>query len=175
MSIKKIVIIGPESTGKTILTAALAKHFNTNFVAEYARRYLEHKTENYTIDDLDIICKRQLLAEQQVLSQSNKILFIDTNAYSIKIWSEVKYNTCSKSILDAIVDNNYDYYLLLDIDLPWQYDPLREAPNLTDRKYLMHHYTDAIINSGVPFSIISGSNEARLENAIAAINSYLLL
>jgi NadR type nicotinamide-nucleotide adenylyltransferase len=171
MSVKKIVLIGPESTGKSTLAITLAQHYNTYSVAEFARQYLQNKNGNYTIKDLDAICNGQVLEEIAGLQKANNFIFLDTNAYTIKIWSEVKYNACSKIILDAIVNNSYDYYLLLDIDLPWQYDTLREAPQLQDRMQLMHCYKDAIVNSSVPFSIITGIGDARVQQAVTAINT----
>jgi NadR type nicotinamide-nucleotide adenylyltransferase len=173
MSIKKIVLIGAESTGKTTLANNLAVHYQTNIVAEFAREYLTKTNGQYSITELDSIAAGQLSAETKAMQTANNLLFIDTNLYTIKIWSEVKYNSCSKYILDNIVDRCYDYYLLCDIDLDWQYDTLRESPSLHSRKKLMHYYTDAIMNSGVPFSIVQGKNEDRTKNAIQLLQKFL--
>jgi NadR type nicotinamide-nucleotide adenylyltransferase len=169
----KIVIVGPESTGKSAITKILAAHYQTLFVPEYARTYLQNKVDGYAIKDLEIIAQEQHHQINLLATKANRILFCDTDAYVIKIWSEVKYNACSKEILDLIVDTEIDFYLLMDIDLPWEYDALREAPELSERKKLMTMYLDAIANCGVPFAIISGQEAQRQANAIAAVDSFL--
>jgi NadR type nicotinamide-nucleotide adenylyltransferase len=173
MQPKKIVIIGPESTGKSAISRFLAAHYQTLYVPEYARTYLQNKDGNYQIKDLNIIAQEQHHQINLLATKANRILFCDTDAYVIKIWSEVKYNSCSKEILDLIVETEIDFYLLMDIDLPWEYDALREAPELLERKKLMLMYTDAMANSGVPFTIIGGQDAQRQTNAIAAVDTFL--
>jgi NadR type nicotinamide-nucleotide adenylyltransferase len=171
--VKKIVIIGPESTGKSELCIYLSQHFKTNYVPEYARQYLEIKSEAYTISDLTQIAKGQILAEDSLIQSANNLLFCDTDAIVIQIWSEVKFNACDKYILDIISNRVYDFYLLMDIDLPWQYDALREAPHLKDRELLLLHYKEILQNYHTPFALISGIHEQRQQNAILAIEKFL--
>ncbi len=172
-SIKKIAIIGPESTGKSTLCEALAKEFNTIYVPEFAREYLGTIGTNYDQKDLDVIAIGQLTLENKLLPQANEILFCDTDLYVIKIWSEVKYNACSLAILNNIANTKYDYYLLTNIDMPWQIDVLREHPEPIMRNKLMKMYIDVVQNSGVPFSIISGNEVARIIEAKLVVNGIL--
>ncbi len=174
-TIKKIVVTGPESTGKSQMSAYLAAYFNTVFVPEFARQYLENQNGKYVQEDLLKIAKGQITSENKFIQQANKILICDTDAIVLKIWSEVKYGNCNQEILQLIKQQQYDFYLLMDIDLPWEYDALREAPDLQQRRYLMQLYQQELEKSKMPFAIIKGKNDERKKNAILQLNQYLKL
>jgi NadR type nicotinamide-nucleotide adenylyltransferase len=168
---KKVVIIGPESTGKSTLSRQLAERFRTAWCPEYARAYLlEHGTE-YTYDQLLDIAKGQVELEDRMLpSAGNGHYFIDTNLYVMKIWCEVAFENCHTWILKQIARRSYDLYLLCDVDLPWQSDELREYPDLAFRKKLLAMYKDVLVNSGTPWALISGSDNERIEKAVSFVN-----
>ena len=175
--VKKIVIIGPESTGKSTLCTELAAHYNSVWVKEYARTYLEKNGTNYTYESLYEIGKGQISEEEityQLLKTDTAFkndvpLFIDTNLYVIKVWSEFVYNKCDNRILSEIVIREYDLYLLCNTDLPWVKDNLREYPDLVTRQKLFSYYKEEMIEQKVPWAIISGNKEERLKNAINII------
>lgn len=172
---KKIVIIGPESTGKSTLCTALAAHYNCEWVAEYARQYLlEHGTD-YSFDDLMTIAKGQLALEDAALARNtNKpLLLIDTDMYVMKVWGEFVFNDCHKFILDKIVERKYDLYLLCNTDLTWTKDELREYPDLDSRLRLFHHYKDLLEEQNVPWALVNGMAEDRVRCAIKAIDEIL--
>lgn len=170
--IKKIAIIGPESTGKSTLSNQLALHYQTSWVPEYAREYLEHLNHPYAETDLLAIAKGQLKAEDQQLGTAkNDLLFCDTDLYVIKVWSEHKYNTCHPWILQQIAKRDYSIYLLTDIDIPWQNDPQREHPDPRMRAYFYNVYHDIVIHSGIPWFNIRGDYNTRLVTAVEAIES----
>ena len=182
MSIKKIVVIGPESTGKSWLCEKLSVHFNTKWVKEYAREYLLTNGKDYTLNDLDLIAKGQIEAENKLVDlvqnnveavNTNKPLFIDTDLYVIKVWSEFVFNQCSYDILNGIVNHNYDLYLLCKPDIPWVSDELREYPDLITREKLFNHYKDILINQSIPWIEINGSFENRFQMAVKAVNQLL--
>ena len=176
---KKIVVIGPESTGKSTLCEQLAAHYKTIWVKEYAREYLLQHGTNYTFDDLLTIAKGQLeLEDKAILQQStnndqSSILIIDTDMYVMKVWCEFVFDQCHPWILNNIVERKYDLYLLCNIDLPWVKDELREYPDLVSREKLYHQYKDIMINQHVPWVDISGINEDRLHKAILAIDAII--
>ncbi|MCS3798178.1 AAA family ATPase [Niastella sp. OAS944] len=170
---KKVVIIGPESTGKSTLSEQLAKHYNTTWVPEYAREYLiEHGTE-YTYDDLLTIAKGQVALEESYINRAApfaKVLFVDTDQYVMKVWCEFVFGKCHQWVLDQITKRKYDLYLLCNIDLPWIHDPLREYPDLAPRLELYEIYKNLLTNQSVPWVEISGNYDERLQKAIQAVN-----
>ncbi len=178
--IKKIVIIGPESTGKSTLSKTLAEHYQTLWCPEYAREYLLQNGTNYSAANLLTIAKGQLELEdvytRKVQEQyKSSVLFVDTDMYVMKVWSEYVFGTCDFFILDAIIKRKYDGYLLCNIDLPWVKDELREYPDEKPRQELFSIYKDLLINQPVPWSLISGTNAERTTAAIEATNQFLQL
>jgi NadR type nicotinamide-nucleotide adenylyltransferase len=181
MQPKKIVVIGPESTGKSTLCEKLAAHYNTIWVQEYAREYLLKNGTNYTFDNLLDVAKGQISNEQlaidnwqlnhkALLTTNHQPLIIDTDMYVMKVWCEFVFNQCHHWILNRIVERKYDLYLLCNIDAPWVKDELREYPDLATREKLYHHYKDNMVNQNVPWVDISGGYEERLIKAIEAID-----
>lgn len=172
--LQRIVIIGPESTGKSTLCASLAEHYNTIWVPEYAREHLEKYGTKYTYDDLLVIAQQQLALEDKMAANaSNGLLFIDTNMYVMKVWCEFVFGKCHQWILDRIAERKYDFYLLCNTDLPWEQQPMREYPEPGPRLKLFHMYKDLLVHQQVPWQIISGTNNERVNSAKLAVDNYL--
>lgn len=180
MEIIKVVVIGPESTGKSALCRILAEHYQTDWVPEYARDYLLTNGKEYTYESLDVIAKGQIAEEEkhiETLKQKNKsnLIFIDTDLYVMKIWSEFVFNRCNNQILNGIVHRKYDLYLLCEPDIPWVEDELREYPDVETRLRLYHHYKDSMVQQHVPWVNICGDYENRVNQAIMAVEELLKL
>jgi NadR type nicotinamide-nucleotide adenylyltransferase len=169
--LKRIAITGPESTGKSDLAKALAEHYQTVWVQEYARDYLNNLNCPYDYKDILKIAKGQVKAEEKILKYSNRLIFVDTEMIVLKIWCEVKYGKCHPWILDRLTEQNFELYLLTDIDLPWQPDPLREHPN--KRRELFNLYLDELKKRNLPFEIINSFGQQRLLNAIMHVEKRL--
>jgi NadR type nicotinamide-nucleotide adenylyltransferase len=168
---KKIVVTGPESTGKSTLCEQLATNYKTLWVPEYAREYLMRLGRPYTYEDLLTIAKGQLEQEDRIIASSNApLVFIDTDMYVMKVWCEFVFGKCHSFILEEIVKRKYDAYLLCNTDLPWIADELREYPDLESRELLYHMYKDLMINQSTPWIDISGDYNERLRKAISFIN-----
>jgi NadR type nicotinamide-nucleotide adenylyltransferase len=166
-TVKKIAIIGPECTGKTDLAKYLATHFNTSWVPEYARGYLDNLTRPYEQNDLITIAHGQLRVEDEFSRDANRILICDTNLYVIKIWSEFKYGNCPAEILKSMEERTYELYLLTYVDIPWEEDPQREHPDKREELYRI--YLNEMKNQPVPFVEIKGDREQRRRTAVEAI------
>lgn len=171
---KKIVIIGPESTGKSTLCAQLAEHYDTCWCPEFAREYLFQKGgNNYNFDDLLNIAQGQLeLEDAMALQAKNGFYFIDTDMYVMKVWCEVSFNRCHPWILRQIAQRHYDLYLLCKNDLPWIADELREYPDPQFRNTLYQMYKDIVVNSGVRWAEIFGTDQQRLKAAVGVIEDF---
>jgi NadR type nicotinamide-nucleotide adenylyltransferase len=182
--LKKIVVIGPESTGKSTLCAQLAEHYNTGWAREYAREYLLTNGKEYTYEDLLEVAKGQVAEEESVLGLraaeksdrkpgsafTPRPIFIDTDMYVMKVWCEFVFGKCHHWILNRIVERRYDLYLLCGTDQPWVKDELREYPDLRTREILYRHYKDCMVNQNTPWTEIRGDYETRLRLAIDAVD-----
>lgn len=169
----KVVVIGPESTGKSTLSEQLAAHYRTVWVPEYARQYLEELPRPYEQHDLLTIAEGQLALEDKMAEQANRVLICDTDLHVIKVWSEHKYGTSDPRILEYITARPYDLYLLTYIDIAWEEDPQREYPDPAMREYFYNIYKDLVSASGVPWVEIRGSFEERKLLAVAAVDNLL--
>lgn len=172
---KKVVIIGPECTGKSTLCEQLAVHYNTAWVKEYARAYLLNNGTDYSYENLLEIAKEQIDLEETAINNSNfktqnSYLFIDTDMYVMKVWCEFVFEKCHHWILNRIAERKYDLYLLCNTDLAWVKDELREYPDLKSRNRLYKHYKDIMVNQNIPWVEISGNYKDRFQKAIKAVN-----
>ena len=168
----KIAITGPESTGKSTLAEKLAKHFNTDYIPEYSRTYLENFEGQYTENDVVEIAKKQYELILKEEDKNPEILIADTEIIVCKIWIEYVFKHPNEMIEDLLRRQDFDLYLLCDIDLPWVYDPLRENPNIEERKELFEIYKNTLIKMNVPFGIVRGSDEERVNNSLEIIKQY---
>jgi NadR type nicotinamide-nucleotide adenylyltransferase len=169
---RKVVIIGPESTGKSVLAEQLAEHYKTIWCPEFAREFLLERQGKYSFEDLLNIAHGQLELEDVMLTQAtNGFYFIDTDMYVMKVWCEVAFEQCHTWILKQIAKRQYDLYLLCNIDLPWVKDELREYPDLETRKRLFEMYRDLVINQNTPWAIISGTDTERLQMAVSMVDT----
>jgi len=164
----KIAVTGPESTGKSALTEALALHFKSPFVKEYAREYLEKNGSGYMANDIEKIASVQLQLEERASSSSDKFLFCDSDLLVCKIWLKHVFNISIPWIDKEAAALKYSHTFLMNYDLPWESDPLRENPE--NRDYLFDLYKEELEISGRRFSIISGKNEERTQMAIEIIH-----
>ena len=170
--IKKIAIVGPESTGKSTMSQLLAKHYNVSWVPEYARYYCENLTAPYTLQDEVNMYYGQVALEDAILTiTESDFIICDTTFVTVKIWSDEMLGETPQIVLDALQKRPYDLYLLMDIDLPWQDDPLRDFPN--QREYFMEVWHKELNALDANYRVISGLGAPRVEHAIRAINEFL--
>jgi nicotinamide riboside kinase len=102
-------------------------------------------------------------------------VFIDTDLYVIKVWSEIAFNKCDNNILTQIAKRPYDLYLLCNTDLPWVKDSLREYPDLHTRETIYQHYLDVMVHQQTEWTAINGNYEERLATAIKAVDQLCAL
>jgi len=168
---KRILILGPESTGKSTLAEMLAQHYAEPWVPEVAREYLEKLDRSYTYEDLLQIGKQQMNLEDELALTATRFLFCDTDLRVIQVWSQHRYGKVDPWVLEEIARRTYDLILLCAPDLPWQEDPLREHPELEMRQHFFDVYQQLTQASGFPWTLISGDSAERLSTAIQAVDS----
>ncbi len=165
----KIAIIGPESTGKSTLAEQLAQHFGCPFVPEYSRIYLADICRPYNVDDVVAIAEGQQRMITEAEHTSDDFLIADTEMIVNKIWTCYVFGCVPPFIEQAVRRQHFDLYLLCDIDLEWHYDPLRENPDLNERKTIFAMYVEELQTLDAHYHIVSGNDEARLQCALKSI------
>ena len=174
--ILKVVLFGPESTGKTTLSEQLARHYNTVWVPEYARDYLQEKwnNERKTCEPHDLlpIAEGQMRLENKLTKKATKILVCDTDLLETKVYSEAYYiGDCDPILEKYALQNSYDLYLLTYIDIPWEEDDLRDRPN--EREEMFNYFKRTLEKYGKNFITLKGNKKQRLEKAIKHIDQLL--
>lgn len=176
INIIKVVLFGPESSGKTTLSKLLARHYNTVWVPEYAREYLQNKwnNERKTCENSDLlpIAEGQMKLENELAQKADKILICDTDLLETKVYSEEFYGGFVHPDLEkAAIQNTYDLYLLTYIDSPWEKDDLRDRPE--QRLEMFYAFENALKKHNRPYVLLKGDKKDRLEIAISEIDKIL--
>ena len=176
INLVKIVLFGPESTGKTTLSIQLAKHYNTVWVQEYARPYLPQvcNPERRTCQQKDIlpIAFGQIALENRLAKRADKVLICDTDLLETKVYSSAYYGGFVDPILEkAATENTYNLYLLTYIDTPWEADDLRDRPE--QRLEMFEAFQKALDEHDRPYLLLKGDKESRLKKAVEAIDAIL--
>lgn len=168
---KRVVLFGPESTGKSTLSRKLAQHYHTTYVPEFAREYLQEKMDQTgavcAINDLMPITKGQRRLENETVENAHKFLFCDTDALETWVYSHIYFSEAPAELEEAIESSHYDLYLLTAVDISWEKDDLRDRPD--DREYIFNQFENALKKFGKNYGIVTGIGEMRLENAIQII------
>lgn len=163
----RIAITGPESSGKTTLTKALAEALGWRSAPEYAREYLEVTNGTYGFDDLEKIAEGHF----DQLKNAEHDLIVDTDFIVMKVWSDVRFGKTAERVQELIELDLFDLHIVCIPDIPWEPDPLRENP--TDRDVLLKHYIDELEASSKKWITVSGSHEERLTKALQEIQNLL--
>ena len=176
INLVKVVLFGPESTGKTTLSRHLARHYNTVWAPEFAREYLQEKWNNERKtcekEDLIPIAIGQMKLENQLATKADKVLICDTDLLETKVYSEEFYGGFVDEQLDkAASENQYDLYLLTYIDTPWEEDDLRDRPE--QRLEMFNAFEKSLKDHNRPYILLKGNKEIRLKKATEAIDKIL--
>ncbi|MFO7842784.1 MAG: ATP-binding protein [Bacteroidales bacterium] len=169
--LKKVVLLGPESTGKTELAKYLASYFESVWVPEYARDYIEHLNRPYNSNDVEHIARKQLELEKEFILKTNDWLFYDTYLIITKVWFEVVYRKVPHWIDQKIKESTIDLFLLCNTDIPWIPDTVRENGGAM-REKLFEIYKSELEKYHFPYRIVTGKGEQRRQNTIDIVNNF---
>jgi NadR type nicotinamide-nucleotide adenylyltransferase len=172
----KVVLFGPESTGKTTLSRQLARHYNSVWVPEYAREYLQNKwnNERKTCEPKDLlpIAEGQMTLENELAKKTDTVLICDTDLLETKVYSEAYYSgSCDPVLEKYALENSYNLYFLTYIDTPWEADDLRDRPE--HRKEMFKAFQEALITYKKPYVLLKGDKKTRLKTAVNHIDKLL--
>lgn len=169
--IRRVCLIGAESTGKTTLAEALAHHFNTTWAREFAREYLEPKNWVCQREDMIAIAEGQARLEDEIVERANRVLFCDTDPMTTSIWCERYFDKCDPRILRLAEGRRYDLYFLCGTDIPWVNDGTRDSHHF--REWFHRRFLEEIESRHLPSALLSGSFEERMSKAITEVTRLL--
>ncbi|MBI2064572.1 MAG: ATP-binding protein, partial [Candidatus Yanofskybacteria bacterium] len=174
--VKRICIVGAESTGTTTMAKALAKHYQTNWVPEYGRESSEAKmyrqdADKWQTNEFIEIAKEQCRREDLFARTANKVLICDTDAFATGIWHERYVGSRSKEVEAISKNRKYDLYLLTDIDIPFTQDGTRDGEHI--REWMHNVFIERLTEENKKFEILSGNHEKRLAKAINLVDSII--
>jgi NadR type nicotinamide-nucleotide adenylyltransferase len=173
-SLIKIAVVGPESTGKSSVSEQLARTYNTVCVPEYSREYCRSLNRSYTLQDELNIYYGQLALERSLEPLAvNNLLICDTTFLTVKVWSDYLFGSTPEEVNNRLKTHPYDFYLLMNIDLPWEDDPLRDFPAPSQRQYFLEVWKKELENLHADYQLISGLGEDRFINAQQAVAQWL--
>ena len=165
--IKRIALIGPESTGKTTLCRELAEYYHTVWVPEYARNYVAALDRKYTLEDIETCAHEQLRSEEELTKKANRFLFCDSEFIIAKVWCEDVFGKTPQWIEETIATHHYDLFLLTRPDIPFRADDVRENPHR--REFFFDWYKRELDDRKFNYSIVSGFGDVRLRQAIKSL------
>ena len=171
-NIIKIVLVGPESTGKSTIASELAKHFDTVWVKEYLREFAEEKyfnNEKLIYTDNLLIANGQLELEQEATKKANRFIFCDTDILQTVVYSFEYYTKVQEELEQKLKNNNTNLYILLNLDVEWKEDPQRDKPN--DRERIFANIENTLIKYAKKYVILKGKDDIRIHNAIKIIET----
>jgi NadR type nicotinamide-nucleotide adenylyltransferase len=172
--VKRVLIIGAESTGKTTLARALAEHYQTAWVPEFGRFYTEarqHRGERWRSEEFTFIAIEQARTEDALAAIANRVLICDTDPFATAIWHERYLGRPSDEVLKIAAGRSYDLYLVTDVNTPFEQDDIRDGESI--RNWMHARFLDELSRMAVPMFVVSGAHEQRLAAAIERIEDLL--
>jgi NadR type nicotinamide-nucleotide adenylyltransferase len=171
---KRVVIVGAESTGKTTLAMALAEHYQTTWVPEFGRLYTEARRprgELWHSDEFTFIAVEQARMEDALARIANRVLICDTDPFATAIWHERYLGSASADVQAVAASRRYDLYILTDVDTPFVPDDIRDGESI--REWMHKRFVDELARMGIPTLLVSGPHDRRLAAAIARFDALL--
>jgi HTH-type transcriptional regulator, transcriptional repressor of NAD biosynthesis genes len=172
--VKRVVIIGSESSGTTTLARALAEHYRTTWVPEFGRTYSEGRQycgQPWRSDEFTFIAIEQARMEDALATMANKVLICDTDPFATAIWHE-RYMGQASDAVRAIADSRrYDLYVVTDVHIPFVQDDIRDGESF--RQWMQGRFVEELSKMATPMILVSGPHEKRLAAAVSRIDQIL--
>ena len=168
----RVVVTGSECTGKTTLAKALAAHYETTWVPEFARRFVRDKGDAPAYEDVEAIARGQMAIEEEAAAEASGLLVQDTDLLSTVVYSHHYYGDCPRWVEETLDDRAADLYLLAGIDVPWAPDG-EQRDRGGRRDEMQGLFRTALRERGLRFVEINGSVDERLAAATKAIGGVL--
>jgi HTH-type transcriptional regulator, transcriptional repressor of NAD biosynthesis genes len=173
-AVKRVVIIGSESSGTTTLARALAAHYHTVWVPEYGRTYSEGRQycgEPWRSDEFTFIAIEQARMEDALAALANKVLICDTDPFATAIWHERYLGQPSGAVREIAASCTYDLYIVTDVNIPFVPDDIRDGESF--REWMQGRFVEELSKIATPMIVVSGPHEERFAAAVGRIDELL--
>ena len=178
-AVKRVCLVGAESTGTTTLAQWLAAYYRTVWVPEYGREYSERLAAagidlwhyKWRSEEFVHIARLQQQREDEMASRANRVLICDTDALATAIWHERYMGSRSEEVEALAFARRYDLYLLTGCEIPFVQDGIRDGESL--REWMTHRFEEVLTEHKLPWLKLSGPVEERLLTATTAIDRLL--
>ena len=172
--VRRVVVLGAESTGTTTMSKALAEYFKTTWVPEFGRTYTEGKISSGTpwaTGEFEFIADEQNRMEDALIGYADKLMFCDTDSWATDLWHERYLGARSVSVAKRNAGKSDDLYLLTDVDIPFVQDGIRDGESI---RHAMHaRFREVLEKEQKPFIVLSGDHDVRLQMAIQECSELL--
>jgi HTH-type transcriptional repressor of NAD biosynthesis genes len=168
--VKRVCLVGAESTGKTTLAGALAEAYETCWNPEYGRAYTElgrDPTAPWTSAEFTCIARIQCWYEDCLAGSARGLVFCDTDAFTTALFHEIYLGEPTHAF-DDLAERRYDLFLICGLDVPWRHDGIREFED--QRQWMHDRYLERARTSGTPWLLLEGSPEERLRDSRLAVD-----
>jgi len=170
-AIKRVVIIGSESSGTTTLARVLAAHYRTMWVPEYGRMYSEgrqYDSRPWRSDEFTFIAIEQARMEDALATLANKVLICDTDPFATAIWHERYMGTPSDEVRAIAAGRRYDLYIVTDVNIPFVRDEIRDGESF--RQWMQGRFIEELSKAATPMIVVSGPHDERFAAAVNRID-----
>jgi NadR type nicotinamide-nucleotide adenylyltransferase len=173
--VKRVVIIGSESSGTTTLARALAEHYRTAWVPEFGRTYTEgrqYSRQPWRSDEFTFIAVEQARMEDALALLANRVLICDTDPFATAIWHERYLGTSSDGVRAIAAARRYDLYVITDVNIPFVEDDIRDGESF--RQWMQGRFIEELSKGPAPMIVVSGPHEERFAAAVSRIDKLLV-
>jgi len=173
VTLKRVCLLGAESTGKTTLARALAERHGTVWNPEYGRPYTQigrPRDAPWTSWEFTHIARIHCWYEDFLATLAVRVLFSDTDAFTTALFHEVYLGTPAAGF-DDLIDRRYDLFVVCGLDVPWRHDGIREFEE--QRRWMHERYLERARASGSPWLLVEGPLAQRVEDAASAVDDML--
>jgi HTH-type transcriptional regulator, transcriptional repressor of NAD biosynthesis genes len=173
--VKRVVIIGSESSGTTTLARALAEHYRTTWVPEFGRFYSEgrlYSAQPWQSDEFTFIAIEQARMEDALAELANEVLICDTDPFATSIWHERYMGTSSDAVRAIAAGRHYDLYVVTDVNIPFVADEIRDGESF--RQWMQGRFIEELSQSATPMIVVTGPHHERFAAAINRIDEIIL-
>ena len=166
----KILVCGPECSGKTSLSEKIAQHYNIEMLPEHAVSYLERHGSDYSVDDIQKIAAEHFALYESLKSRESSFV-MDSFLINLLIWAEYRFDADLVELRTWLEEVEFDLVFLMKPDLVWENAPFRE--NASDRDHLFDRYIGELNQLNWPYHIIEGKGDERWVSPKTIIDQFL--